>query len=168
MNKWYVVQTKPRLEERAEMELMNQGYSVYLPKIVVEKKKNNTIEKVCEPFFPRYLFIHLNYIHDDTYTIRSTRGVGKGLLLFGEKPATIPDEIINDIRRMTEESAQHPQPLYHQGDVLLIKEGPFKGLVGILDNISEAKTGEARALILVELLGKVQRLTFPIQQIVLA
>ncbi|MBU6468978.1 MAG: transcription/translation regulatory transformer protein RfaH [Betaproteobacteria bacterium] len=165
MKKWYVVQTKPRHEERAELELTNQGYSVYLPRIVKEKKKNNKIEKVFEPLFPRYLFAYLDYTQDDTYTIRSTRGVGSGLLLFGETPATLPDEIIEDIRRMCDESLLHPAPLYKQGDWLLVKEGPFKGLMGILDKISEAQTGESRVMMLIELLGKVQRLTFPINQV---
>jgi transcriptional antiterminator RfaH len=168
MNKWYVVQTKPRDEQRAEVELANQGFTVYLPKIIVEKKKSNKIQKVLEPLFPRYLFVQLDYTHDDSYTIRSTRGVGKGLLLFGETPAVVPDEIIADIRVICQNSTAHPKPLYQQGDTLLVKEGPFKGLIGVLEKINEASTGEARVLVLIELLGKIQRLTFPVNQVTLA
>ncbi|MCC6067926.1 transcription/translation regulatory transformer protein RfaH [Ferrovum sp. PN-J185] len=168
MKKWYVVQAKPRDEERAELELANQGFTIYLPKIVVEKKKSNKIQKVQEPLFPRYLFIQLDYTHDDSYTIRSTRGVGSGLLLFGGTPAIVPDVIIEDIRSMCENSTAYPKPLYQQGDTLLVREGPFKGLIGVLEKINAASTGEARVLVLIELLGKIQRLTFPINQVTLA
>ena len=81
---WYLIYTKPRQEQRALLNLEQQGYECYLPLHAAEKLQRGKLSVVEEPLFPRYLFIQL----DTSQTgkswgpIRSTKGVSH-LVAFG-------------------------------------------------------------------------------------
>ena len=84
MNNWYLLQSRARQEFIAEENLARQKYEVYLPCIKRARKIRNKWQEITEPFFPGYLFIHLDMEAQNTSTIRSTRGVLK-LVKFGEE-----------------------------------------------------------------------------------
>lgn len=55
---WYVVQTKPRQEARAEAHLVRQGFECYLP--VAEYAAGASVARLMPPpLFPGYLFIRM-------------------------------------------------------------------------------------------------------------
>lgn len=156
--KWYLVQTRPREEFRAEENLMNQGYSVFLPTMSIQKisKKLVNIQKV--PLFSRYLFIQLDQVNSNWYPIRSTRGVTQ-MVRFGlqSEPIEIPELVIENIRCLTQGATQ-PKALFAQNTKVVVLDGPFKSLEGYFQRMATESQGELRAHILIEMMGKVQRI----------
>ncbi|MDH4011869.1 MAG: hypothetical protein OEU55_14185, partial [Desulfobacterales bacterium] len=53
---WYVVQSKPREEERALHFLKEKGFHTYLPRMEVVKVRDFKNVKTKKPLFPGYLF----------------------------------------------------------------------------------------------------------------
>lgn len=147
---WYLLQTKPRQEFRALQQLQNQGYSCFLPTLQVEKFVRGKVEACIEPLFSRYLFIRLDTTNCNWSPIRSTRGVSK-MVSFGGRFATLPDDYLDALRRT---QCDEPQPLFEPGARVTITNGPLAGLEGIY----QLPDGEARALVLIELMNQPQKL----------
>ena len=156
MPHWYVIHTKPRQESLALENLERQGYTTYCPQITLSKRRRNAWHQVSEPLFPRYLFIELTEGEDDFGPIRSTLGVSN-MLRFGGKPATISKDIIGMLQQQERDNAETPDPEIpvKPGDRVRVTDGPFAGLEGIFQNNSK----DARVIILMELLGRENRVT---------
>ena len=156
MPHWYVIHTKPRQESLALENLQRQGYTTYCPQITISKRRRNAWHQVTEPLFPRYLFIELTEGEDDFGPIRSTLGVSN-MLRFGGKPATISEEIIQTLQQQERDNADAPDPELpvKPGDRVRVMDGPFAGLEGIFQNNSK----DARVIILMELLGRENKVT---------
>jgi transcriptional antiterminator RfaH len=148
---WYVIHTKPRQEQRALSNLQQQGYQCYLPMIAIEKLTRESLHVIEEPLFPRYLFINLDASRygQNWSPIRSTWGVS-GLVSFGSAPAKISSSIIDLLREQEQGLSEDPQRLFSAGERLYVAEGPFAGLQAIYQMAS----GENRAMVLIELMGK--------------
>ena len=152
---WYVIHTKPRQEQRALNNLQQQGYQCYLPMIAMEKLSSERVNVIEVPLFPRYLFICLDAgRYGQNWTpIRSTWGVS-GLVTFGSTPAKVDGSLIDILRQQQQGLSQDPQRLFSPGETLLIAEGPFAGL----EAIYQMPSGESRATVLIELMGKLAQL----------
>lgn len=153
---WYLLQSKPHQEQRALENLRNQGFECFLPLYLRERLRRGKREKVEEPLFPRYLFVRLDSIVSNWNVLRSTYGV-TNIVRFGEQPARVPDAVIEAIARRQQACEQIFQP----GDQVLINAGAFAGLQGVF----EQNDGDARVLILMELMDKQQRLSFPVDAV---
>jgi transcriptional antiterminator RfaH len=152
---WYVIHTKPRQEQRALENLQRQGFEAWLPMIALEKVRRSRLTQVTEPMFSRYLFIRLDTTQTNWSPIRSTLGVSK-LVSFGNVPAAVPDALINMLR---ESPPLTPQRLMNPGDEVQLVEGPLRGLRGIY----QQHDGEARAMVLIELLSQPQTIQIELQ-----
>ena len=148
---WYAVHSKPKQELRAVENLENQGFESWLPMLTVEKLRRGRLTEVVEPMFSRYLFIRLDTEHSNWSPIRSTIGVSR-LVSFGNRPAPIADTLIQALRQLPERA---PERLFRAGQEVSFIDGPLKGLQGIY----QAESGEARAMILVELMSKQHLIT---------
>lgn len=148
---WYVIHTKPRQEQRALANLMQQGYQCFLPMVTLEKLSRGRVSLVEEPLFPRYLFICLDHgRHGQNWApIRSTMGVS-GLVTFASTPAKMDPDLIDALRQQEQGLSQDPQRLFAEGETLLVADGPFAGL----EAIYQMASGENRAMVLIELMGK--------------
>ena len=91
----YVVFTKPNQEFRAERQLENQGYKVFLPLC----RDHKTADP--KPLFPRYVFI---WVPDGkAWTpITNTLGVSNILKLSEKTPTVVGDGVIDAIRKRME------------------------------------------------------------------
>ncbi len=154
---WYVIHTKPRQEQRALANLVQQGFGCYLPLMPIEKLRRGHVAVVQEPLFSRYLFIRLGtgQSTQSWAPIRSTLGVSN-LVSFGAEPAKVSTELIEMLRRQNDDQHEKPARLFNTGDLVEVKDGPFAGLQGIYQMTS----GEHRAMVLIELLNKPSKLTF--------
>ncbi len=152
---WHVIHTKPRQEQRALLNLQQQGYTCYLPLVNTEKLRRGCPTVVQEPLFSRYLFIQLDTTRSGQSwaPIRSTLGVSR-LVTFGTEPAKASAELIDTLR--TARAQAQPTRLFNPGDRVQIKTGPFMGLEGIY----HLEDGERRAMVLMELLSKPCKLAF--------
>lgn len=149
---WYAVQTKPRQETVAALNLQRQHYHTYLPKICLRKRRRQQWKKVVEPLFPRYLFIEITADEQSIAPVRSTVGVA-GLVRFGKMLVAVPAPVIAFLKEHeqddTEVRADDKWP-HKPGDVVQVLQGPFAGLSGVY----QMEKDEQRALLLVELLGR--------------
>lgn len=163
--KWHVIHTKVREEFRALENLKAQGFEVFLPTCQVQKKSQGKIKLTIEPLFNRYLFIRLSDVTSNWFPIRSTKGVSQ-LLRFSTSsdPIVLPDPIIDYLKqRCISEEPLHE--LFKKGELLEITQGPFKGLTGFFEKLQTLPDGLSRAMLLVEVLGSVQRLQIQLPQL---
>jgi transcriptional antiterminator RfaH len=155
MAQWYVVQCKPREERRALDNLERQGFSCYLPMLAVEKLRHGSVRPIPEPLFPGYLFISLDELSGNWHSIRSTRGVIQ-LVRVREYPIPMPDAVIDGIRARL---ANHTLriPYLKPGDRVRITEGAFSDVEAIFI----ANDGQERVVLLMNILNREQRMSFP-------
>jgi transcription elongation factor/antiterminator RfaH len=146
MKRWYVVNTKPRNEERAAMNLLNGGIEVLAPKLKLRKFKEGKFVHVVEPMFPGYIFVRFHPV-DDFRMVKYARGV-KTIVHFGGRIIPLQDEMIEFIRTKLENGvASVEKPKIGKGEKVFIKDGPFKGFSGIFEDELD---GKERVAILLE------------------
>jgi transcriptional antiterminator RfaH len=159
---WYAVQTKPRQEGTAALNLQRQNFHTYLPKIRLRKRHRQQWHKVVEPLFPGYLFIKVAPGEQSTAPVRSTLGV-VGLVRFGSQLHSVPPQIINYLKQHEESGADASGAVvpgaaardndewpHQHGDVVQVLDGPFAGLSGVY----QMEKDQSRALLLIDLLGR--------------
>ena len=155
MDCWFAVCCKSRQELIAQENLLRQGFHVYLPRIQVRKRRRGKWIDVIEVLFPRYLFIRIDTIQHSTAPVRSTRGI-VGIVRFGGQPAIIPNEVIDDILQREDSVSglrQDNRPLFCAGDSVKLVEGPLADMEGIFAQ----EDGNGRVIVLLELLGKANK-----------
>ena len=151
MSTWYAVMCKPRREALAEANLLNQGYRAYLPRLITQCRRNGRWVDKVEPLFPRYLFLAAGNERQGLAPVRSTPGVSH-LVRFGEQPATIPDTVVESLRARQDpvSGACARRNPFKPGTPVEFRAGPFTGLEGVFD----VEAGEDRVFVLLEFLGK--------------
>ena len=160
MRRWYAVHCKPREDERAERHLSNQCYEVFRPLIRLRRRRNARMTTVIESLFPRYLFVHLDDAAENWAPIRCTRGV-MGLVAFGHGPTEVPEPVIGELRARMDACSGcldliAATQLRRNQKVRLI-EGPFAGYEALF----QARRGEDRVVVLLDVMRQAQRLTVP-------
>ena len=152
---WYAVCCKPRQEAVAEANLVRQDFHVYLPRIRIRRRRRGQWIDAVEVLFPRYLFIRIDPLRCSTAPVRSTRGVA-GLVRFGGQPAVVPDEVIDALLQCEDPTSglhQDNRPRFRTGDRIKLVEGPFAGMEAVFAE----QDGEKRVIVLLELLGKTNK-----------
>ncbi|MFJ3487676.1 transcription/translation regulatory transformer protein RfaH [Pseudomonas sp. NPDC090202] len=155
--RWYLIQTKPRQEGRAQEHLQRQLFECYRPLKAGEKKRGSRAAAE-EELFPGYLFIRMNQTHDNWYPIRSTRGVAR-IVTFGGMPIPVKDELIEQIRERL--LAPPPKVTFQQGEAVRITAEGFNDVEAIFLTAD----GDERAVILLNLLHREQKVTLPVSSL---
>jgi transcriptional antiterminator RfaH len=128
---WFVVQSNPREEERAQHFLEEKGLRTYLPRMETVSLRGLKSVTVQKPLFPGYLFCHFDPNESLAY-VRWTRGVKK-LLPESVNPVPITVEVIDAIRSLEQKDGiVRKQPL-KKNDRVRIARGPLKDVLGIFD-----------------------------------
>jgi transcriptional antiterminator RfaH len=107
--------------------------------------------------FPRYIFIRVDPLRRSTATVRSTRGA-LGLVRFGGQPAVVPDAVMEALRRREDAASgmhEDQRPLFNAGEAVKLLDGPLAGMEGVFTE----QDGDKRVIILLELLGKANKVT---------
>jgi len=154
---WYLVQCKASQDERAEFNLVNQGYTCFRPTHRRERVLQGGRRIVRESLFPGDLFIQLGS-GESWAPLRSTRGVLR-IVSFGGKPLPVGDDLI---ARLHERDSGAPvEARFACGQRVRINEGPFVDVEAIF----LAMEGEQRVLLLMTLLQREQRISIPLVDI---
>jgi transcriptional antiterminator RfaH len=156
---WYLIQCKPREDDRAQEHLERQDFECYRPLYEKERVRHRRRQAARVALFPGYLFIRLDRLHDNWLPICSTRGVVK-IVRFTGYPLPVADEIIDEIRRRIE-GRPIREAYLKSGEQLVITGGSFSGIQAIF----LASDGEERVILLLNILQSDQRLTFPIDYV---
>ena len=161
--KWRAVYCKAREERRAHMHLLNQDYNSFLPLVRTRRKLRGRYRTCIEPMFPRYLFIQLADYREDWGPIRSTRGV-VGLVRLGDEVPIVPDDLIAELSIRHDDGGAIDLTRYQAlkpDDPVEITAGPFAGYQGLY----HASTGEERAIVLLDILNRQQKVHIPAHDI---
>jgi len=156
MKKWLVASYKNNELERLFLNLKNQKFEYYLPKI-------NTSEPGCsskeEIMFPGYIFV---YVKQNEYmALKFTKGI-KNLIQFGNFIPSINNNVINDIKEIEDLSKKNPRTIDIQiGQKVHINQGNFKGsLVEII-----SLPANERVNILIHILGSQRTVNIAIKEL---
>jgi transcriptional antiterminator RfaH len=149
---WYLVQCKSRQDERAEVNLVRQGYEITRPKCRNQKLIRGQRQWAVESLFPGYLFINLPE-ESNWGPLRSTRGVCR-VVSFGGVPLAVSDGLV---KQLWERGEGEVRSDFKPGAEVKIAEGVFTEL----DAIFLAMDGEERVILLINLLSRRQKISIP-------
>ena len=144
---WYALYTRPRHEKQVFQELANKGIEAFLPTYKIRRRWSDRYKIVEEPLFKNYLFVNVDFNTRYYETLRPYGAVG--FITFDSKPAEIPQNEIDAIRRVVESELPYdPHPYLKVGRKVRVRSGPLQGCEGVLTR----KKGLARLVISVHLL----------------
>ncbi len=158
IERWYVVQTKPRGDAVAAANLRQRAVGVYFPRLAARHHPAvaSTTESsdIAEPLFPGYLFARLA-LREKYWAVAWSPGV-RGFVSFGEgSPEPVDDEVVESLRQRAGggEILRPADPLL-PGTAVEIRGGPFAGLLGTIDR---PLNGAGRVRVLLDLLRRQTR-----------
>jgi len=145
---WHALYTRHQHEKVVAQALLSKGFDVFLPQYRAVHRWKDRRKEVLLPLFPNYVFIYGGL--DRMLNIVTTPGV-HSLVTWGARPAEIPTEEIEAVRRLVNSPLQiEPHPFLKCGDRVRIKSGPLEGIKGILVR----KTRGVRLVLSVEMLSQ--------------
>lgn len=150
--KWYCVKSQPRQEHVAAANLGRlDDIDVFCPRIRFKKcTRGGRAAIVTEALFPGYIFANFR-LDLEHRKVRYAHGV-QGIVHFGKKYASVPNEIIADLRcQIGEESVAEISSALSEGDSVKIIHGAFRGLSAV---ITQVRPASERVRVLLEFLGR--------------
>lgn len=135
---WYVIQTKPKQESRAESNLNAWSIETFVPRVRKGRKHSYAggTTYSTKPLFPQYIFARFQ-VSSLLHKISFTRGVSR-VVSFGSTPTQVDDEVIALILAQVGNDGliRIGEKLRH-GEKVMVKEGPFCSLTGIFERETE-------------------------------
>ena len=157
---WYVVNTysghESKVKEKLEAKIESMGMQDYIFRIVIpettEVKDGIKKEKV-KKMFPGYILVEMIMSDEAWYIVRNTPGVTGfiGSSGKGAKPTPLLPQEIDRILVNMGMSRVNVEDDLKVGDSVSIVDGPFKGMIGRVDNID---TENNRLNIIIDLFGQ--------------
>jgi len=159
---WYVVNTysghESKVKEKLEAKIESMGMEDYIYRVVipetteVEVKDGVKKEKV-KKMFPGYILVEMVMSDEAWYIVRNTPGVTGfiGSSGKGAKPTPLLPQEIDRILVNMGMSRVNVEDDLKVGDEVSIVDGPFKGMIGKVDNIDAENN---RLNILIDLFGQ--------------
>lgn len=147
---WYVVHTysgyenkvKTNLEKRVEsMNMQDKIFRVMIPTEDEIEMKDGKKKTVTKKVFPGYVLVEMIMTDDSWYVVRNTPGVTGfvGSAGSGSKPTPLkPTEVETILKQMGVEEIK-PKIDFTIKEAVKVKEGPFSGFVGTIEEIQMDK-----------------------------
>lgn len=154
---WYLIQCKPRSDQKALEHLERQGFECFLPRVIRHPATAGAAAKLNQPLFPGYIFLHMK-AEGNWAKLRSTRGVNK-VVSFCGKPCQIDDAIIQKLKDRHLEVAQ--KTTLEPGDRVHIGAGPLADMEAIF----MVMDGEHRVMLLLRLLNRERPIKVPLSHL---
>ena len=150
---WYAIRSKPNKEGFLAGQLESHGVEVFFPRLRVTPV--NPRSRKLLPYFPNYLFVHVDLDGVNISTLRWMPGAS-GLVSFDGEPASVPDFLIVAVQRQVDllnASSRDLTSNLQPGDSITIQDGPFAGYEAVFD---ARLSGQGRVRVLLNLLQKRQ------------
>ena len=165
MKRWYVIYTHANGEEKALINLRQQGFDAYLPRYRKARRHARKVETVRRPMFSRYMFVSIDVEREQWRSINGTFGVAS-LFCHGEKPMAVPMGIIESIQQSEDENGvvDLSPPGLKRGDRVRIVDGAFSDSTALIEEVSDTK----RVILLLTLMGREVRVTAPMENLAIA
>jgi transcriptional antiterminator RfaH len=159
---WHVLHSKPSREEFLCDQLLSRELEAYCPRVRVHPA--NPRARRSRPYFPGYVFVRVALEQVGTSALQWMPGAA-GLVSFGGVPASVPDALIQALRRRAEEVRDSDRRWHENlkpGDRVVIEGGPFDGYEAIFET---RLPGSQRARVLLNYLQAHQKLELPLGQV---
>lgn len=129
---WYVLDVKPHKEQSVYGMLVAREVETYFP--VLRVKPVNPRSRRLRPYFPGYMFIHLDLEEEGDSLLRWLPGT-RGLVRFGDEAAVVSDQVIHELQRrlVLVQEKDFNKDNFEVGDRVRIVEGPFAGYEALFD-----------------------------------
>jgi transcription antitermination factor NusG len=145
---WHVLYTRHQHEKTVAQILTNKGFEILLPLYSSANRWKDRTKIVTLPLFSCYVFLKGGL--ERRVDVMKTPGVN-ALVSSAGQPAAVPAVEIEAIQRIVASGAGvEPHPFLKCGDRVKVKDGPLRGLEGILVR----KKDLYRLVLSVEMLGK--------------
>jgi len=146
LDTWFVLRTKSRQEKILANELRSRGISNFLPIVSCTKYYGGRKATVELPVFPGYLFLRGDM--DQAYDADRTRRVAQIIKVSDQ------DRLDRELRSihmaLSGGAPLDPFPYLRAGVSVEVREGPFRGLRGVI----EPGGRRDRLILQVEILGR--------------
>lgn len=150
MKRWYTLFTKPRREYQVSEILSEKGMETFVPTVLM-RCRGRLVER---PFFPRYMFVRVDFNEVGLSQVQWTPGLTR-IVSFGGGPSPVPEEIIDHLRMRLEQINEGGTfSPFKPGDRVRIKSGPLRDLEAVFD---EHLSSQDRVRILINILGRITR-----------
>jgi len=126
---WYIIYTSPNYEKKSYLSLLKINIPTFLPIQKVQRQWSDRKKTIEVPLFPNYLFVKIP--QKDRFKVLEIYGIKKYITSLG-KPVIIPENQINYIKKMLECPSLNTEHLLRSGDRVVITDGPFKEMQGVL------------------------------------
>lgn len=159
---WYVVNTysgheskvKEKLEAKIEsMHMQDYIYRIVIPETTEVEVKDGVKKEKVKLMFPGYILVEMIMSDEAWYIVRNTPGVTGfiGSSGKGAKPTPLLPQEIDRILANMGMSRVNVENDLNVGDSVNIIDGPFKGMMGRVDNIDIENN---RLSIIIDLFGQ--------------
>ncbi len=130
MKPWVALVVRPRAEKNAQRGLTNAGFETFVAWHGVRRRWSDRIKTIEENLLPGYVFCRSEFA--ERMIVMRQPGV-QSVVRFDEKPAHIPDEEIETVRRALASGLPlGPWPFLKTGQRVRIERGVLSGLEGTL------------------------------------
>lgn len=160
---WFCLRSKPKSEHIIAAHLQtNLRLEVFAPRIRFRRSTRRGAVWVTEPLFPSYLFAKFA-LHEFSRQVHYAPGVN-GVVRFGNKWSTVPDEAIEELRQIYGRELIHViDPTVEVGDAVEITGGALHGLKAVVTRVLPARE---RIAVLLDFLGQQTMVEVSLDQVV--
>ncbi|MEZ8221857.1 transcription antitermination protein nusG [Candidatus Fervidibacteria bacterium JGI MDM2 JNZ-1-D12] len=164
--RWYAVHVITGQEEKVKQLLERRakalGLEEKLGRIVIPKERDIQSRRtgsIERRIFPGYILVEMVLDEETWHLVRRTPGVTgfvgvqEGKVDKSGVPLIQPlrDHEVDSILRMMGEEMVRPRPIWHKGEMVRIKSGPFLDTIG---RIEEVNSQRQTLVVMVNLLGR--------------
>lgn len=126
---WYAAYTLPRHEKAVQEQLKLRSVESYLPLYNKRSRWKDRVARLVLPLFPGYIFVRIPLMH--RVGVLGTPGIVR-LVGFNGRPAAIPGEEIESLRKFLSLREAEPFPYLSAGKRVRVLSGPLEGLEGVV------------------------------------
>jgi transcription termination/antitermination protein NusG len=131
---WYAVRVKPNYEKPVAAALRGKGLEEFLPLFRSKRKWSDRVKVMDLPLFPGYVFCRLNL--EARMPLITTPGF-LYIVGVGKNPEPVDEAEIQAIQSVLRAGVGvAPWPSLVVGQKVQLKQGPLRGLVGVLTKIA--------------------------------
>ncbi|MEW9922172.1 transcription termination/antitermination protein NusG [Marimonas sp. MJW-29] len=159
---WFVAQLRPQGLSRAVTHLERQEFETFAPMFNASTLRGGIRHAARKPLFPGYIFVRFDPNRTGWTAINSTRGVARLVLNDPRKPVHLPPALMAGLMaRCDANGVLLPPEELAIGDKIRVLAGPFAELVTTIESLPD----QERISVLIDLMGRKVRTSFPRSQI---
>lgn len=158
---WFLVQFKPNSHRIAERNLIQQGFTTFLPLHEETRRVRGKFTSQTRPLFPGYLFVVLDKLEGHWRVVNSTHGVTR-IVSLGREPTAVPTELVCELMaRCDDDGKLLPPERFEPGDEVVMKTGPFSNAIATIESVAP----DRRVWVLMDIMGGQTRVAVQADQL---